>query len=82
MPSLLHIRTGTTPVLDQEQHEVSPGFSEILGIHGPQNFVFFDPVVKSVDELNEKGLPTNLFEQRFIHPTTLMVALRMVLPVS
>lgn len=81
MTAIFLVSTRTSPVLHQEERQMSSRLREILGIHGAQRRIEFDRVVKGVDQLLKERVAADLFVEGFFHPVTLIVSPRMVFPV-
>lgn len=64
MPSLLVVGARATPVLHEEQGEMTGRLGQIVGIEGTQQWITGDTEVEAVDQVDEEGLTSDSLEQR------------------
>ena len=71
--TLLHVQSRSTPVLHEENHEVTSGRFEIVGVHRTEKFVALNHHVESFDESLKERLSADLVVESRIHDSTLEV---------
>src|ERR1017187_4216046 len=69
--AFLHVVVGTAPVLNEEERQMPLRLGQIFGVHGTQQLILLDRVVKAINQSLEERLTAQLVVERRFHFTTL-----------
>ena len=78
----LSARVGEQARSADQSATVEQNVSSALSAQRVSALIELDRFIEGVHQPNKKGFPTDLIEERFFHPVTLIGSSRMVLPVS
>ena len=78
MSALIGVRLRSSPVLLEEELEVTLGLGQIFGVHGPKLLVVLDLFIERIHQRMKEGVSADLIVERVLHPSTLMASSRLL----